>query len=154
MMVVWQKPFTEKELEPWCLPEQTAELVCGDTIIGYAAKASPVWLNAIGEGDAFIVELDAQFLLDYHPQPLQYHALSKYQSVDLDISLLVPAMVTVDDITSAIAQADMRIVAIHLRDFFEKPEWKDQRSITMRFTVVDYDKTFTKEEIDDVWESV
>lgn len=154
MLVAWQKPYTEKELAPWYLAEQSAELVCGDTIIGHAGKASPRWLQSIGEGDAFIVELDAQFLVDFQPEPLRYHAVSKYQPVELDISMLVPLAVTVDAIKHAIAQADARIIAVQLTDFFEKPEWKDQRSVTVRFTISDTDKTLVKQEIDDVWDSV
>jgi len=154
MLVVWQKPATEKEMAPWYLAEQSAELVWGDTIIGHAGKAAPRWLQTIGEGDAFIVELDAQFLLEYQPEPLRYYAVSKYQPVELDISMLVPLTVTVDAIKHAIAQADARIIAVQLTDFFEKAEWKDQRSVTMRFTISDADKTLVKQEIDDVWESV
>ena len=136
------------------MAEQSAELVCGDTIIGYAGKASPRWLKAVGEGDAFVAEIDAQFLMDYLPELLQYHALSKYQPVELDISLLVPAALTVDDIKTLIAHVDARIVSIRLTDFFEKPEWKDQRSVTVRFTISDADKTLVKEEIDDIWDEV
>jgi phenylalanyl-tRNA synthetase beta subunit len=41
-----------------------------------------------------------------------------------------------------------------LLDFFENPQWQDQRSLTFRFLLVDEHKTMTKEEIDLVWQHV
>ena len=151
MRVIWRKPLQTLDNAPWYLPEQTAELVCNDTVIGYVGMMSPLLLNELGQGHAFIAELDARYLIDYVPEPTTYHAVSKYQAVDLDMSLLVPRAVTVDDVKEAIALSDGRIIAIQLLDFFEKDEWHDKRSMTLRFTISDMYKTLTKEEIDDVW---
>jgi len=157
ILVVWQKVHADQEFvanNPWILPEQTARLYVQGRCIGYAGKISPRMMHRVAEGDAFIAELDMDFMMQYIPELSRYHALSRYQSVDLDISMLVPVMVTVDDITAAIVNADGRIIDVRLHDFFENESWKDMRSITMRFTISDMHKTLTKEEIDEVWTHV
>lgn len=151
LLVTWEKPT--ESVEPWYLPEQTARLVHEGNVIGYAGTLSPSLVRSIGEGEGFVVELDADYLCSYVAPRPQYHPVSKYQSVDLDMSLLIPRSVTVDAVKQALAQADGRIIAVMLRDFFEKETWPDQRSITLRFTMSDMSKTLSKEDIDEVWES-
>jgi phenylalanyl-tRNA synthetase beta subunit len=41
-----------------------------------------------------------------------------------------------------------------LVDFFEKPEWLDQRSLTFRFVIEDHNKTLTKDEVDAIVDRV
>lgn len=151
MLVSWEKPT--EAVEPWYLPEQTAQLVHEGTVVGYAGTLSPALIRSIGEGEGFVVELDAEYLCSYAAPRAQYHPVSKYQSVDLDMSLLIPRSVTVDAVQQALAQADGRIISVILHDFFEKDAWPDRRSITLRFTISDINKTLSKEDIDDVWES-
>lgn len=149
MLVVWRKP--QQPVPDWYLPEMTAELVYNDQPIGYAGMISPHMMRAVAEGEPFVVELDAHALLHAAPLSARYSAVSKYQAVDLDISMLVPFVLTIDDLKEALAQADARIIAVQLRDFFESPAWPDKRAVTLRFTLSDKDKTFTKEEIDAIW---
>ena len=68
--------------------------------------------------------------------------------------MLVAATMTVAEVQKTIMHADKRIKSVALIDFFEKPEWHEQRSLTFRFIVADEQKTMTKQEIDDVWEHV
>ncbi len=146
--VLWQK--TQKQLDPWFHPYQTAELVCGDQVIGYAGKTSPALFSQLVEGDAFIVSIDGNFLQTYvHPE-LSMHPLAKYPHTDLDISMFVPITVSVADLESAVALADARIRDVYLVDYFEKDEWQAVRSITLRYRVIDDFKTLTKEEIAEI----
>lgn len=149
--VLWEK--AAGDMAPWYLPEQTAQLVHEGKVIGYAGTLSPAVVRSIGEGEGFVVELDADYLCAHVAPSAQYHAVSKYQTVDLDLSLLIPRTVTVDAVKVALAQADGRIIAVMLRDFFEKDAWPDQRSITLRFTISDMNKTLSKEDIDEVWDN-
>jgi phenylalanyl-tRNA synthetase beta subunit len=68
--------------------------------------------------------------------------------------MMVPKEATVDQITQIIVQSDKSIVAVQLIDFFEKPEWTTQKSITMRFILHDERKTLTKAEVDVVYDRV
>ncbi len=152
LLVTWEKPT--QSLQPWYLPEQTAQLMHQGKVLGHAGALSPSMIRLFGEGEGFVVELDADYLCAYAAPTPQYHSVSKYQTVDLDMSLLIPRAVTVDAVKQALAQADGRIIAVMLRDFFEKDAWPDHRSITLRFTISDMNKTLSKEDIDDVWSSV
>lgn len=140
--------------EPWYMPYQTAHLVVNDTIIGTAGKAHPAFYESVALGQAFIFELDMQFLLDYKPEEHKVVPPAKYPAVERDISMLVPLSITVDDIKKIIKSADAKISAVSLLDFFEKPEWQNQKSITCRFVIADAEKTLTHQEADAVWEHV
>ncbi len=150
--VRWQKPT--KQLDAWYDVNQAAELWHGDRIIGRAGKMAPLFLRTIAEGQAFIFELDANFLCNYDPEKIMFKPLHKYPSTDLDISMWVPIECTVDGLEKTICGADKRITTVELIDSFEKPEWPDKKSITMRFTAYDPEGTLTKESIDEIWQHV
>lgn len=149
LLVVWQKP--QSPIAPWYLPEKSAELVADGVVIGYAGMAAPRMVHEVAEGEAFIFELSMDALVQYKPVAHRYEPVSKYQQVSFDMSLLVPRAVTVDALKEAVATVDARIIQVVLRDFFENQQWPDQRSVTLRYTVVDQEKTLTKEDIDAVW---
>lgn len=148
----WEKP--REKLDPWYDPYQTAELWYKDRIIGTAGKIAPLFLSHIIAGDAFIFELDANFLLNATRVIPVYKPLHKYPSTDLDISMIVPIESTVYSFEQAIASSDKRITSVNLIDSFTKAEWTTQKSMTFRFTAYDESKTLTKEDIDSIWNEV
>ena len=131
----WVKPADA--LAPWYDENQSAELWFGDRIIGRAGKYRKRFLRTILEGDAFIFELDANFLLNVQPEHPKFVPLLKYQTTAQDISMLVPLSVTVAVIESVIKNADDRITHVQLVDSFEKEEWGDKKSQTFRYTAAD-----------------
>ncbi len=143
--VIWRKPVS---VSAWYHPYQTAELVYNDTVIGYAGMIRPAILKSVAPGEAFAFEFDLDILIHAPNTQEVYKAISPFQPLTTDISLLVPFSISVDMLEQAIAHCDARIYHIQVIDSFEKPEWKDQRSITMRYIAVDDEKTFSKEEID------
>lgn len=153
MEVTWRK--VDKPEQPWFAPYRTVDIMLEDRVIGRAGIANFALLHQLlDRGDAFIFELDGDALLAYEkPIPL-YVPTSKYPEVKRDISMMVPKEATVDQITDVIVQADKSIVAVQLVDFFEKPEWTTQKSITMRFILHDERKTLTKAEVDVVYDRV
>ncbi len=140
--------------DPWFAHYQTAHIMHKSNKIGIAGKVQPVLFNRVTEGDAFVFELDGDFLLNYKPELKRYKPVAKYPDVIRDISMLMPLHVMVQDIIAMIAQADKKIVDVALIDFFEKEEWKEQRALTFRFIVRDPTKTLTKEEVDVIWSAV
>ena len=152
LTVSWMQ--VDKPDYPWFMPYQTAYIMHKKTRIGMAGKVDKTFLNAVCPGDAFIFELDGDFILDYKAEPIKFVPSSKYPAVERDVSMLVPLAVTVEQITTAISAVDKIIVHVELIDFFEKPEWKDQKSITMRFVLQDYTKTLTKQEADAIYDKV
>lgn len=153
--ISWEKS-KELDLEnsPWYHPYQTAHLVYDNKIIGKAGKSNDEFFAKNNLNNAFIFELDAEFLLNVEPEEKLFEPLQKYQEVDLDISMLVPINVTVSDLEDAIYSTDKDIISVELIDLFEKAEWQDKKSITMRFTIYNQEHTLAKEEIDHVWDLV
>lgn len=154
--VRWEKPKLVNgsilfgDCAPWWHPHQTAALLYNNNCIGYAGMLAPGFID----GQAFIFELDSDFIFSYKAPQKVYKAPSKYQAVSLDISVLVPLTVTVDLLQRTILQADKRIQDVALKDIYENPAWADKKSVTLSFVAVDEHKTMTKEDIDTVWDAV
>lgn len=150
--VSWTKALSSDE--PWYSEYQTAYLKHGEKVIGKAGKAHQLFINKVIEGDAFIFELDADYLVSYKQSVHTYKPIPKYPEVWLDISMLVPVTIAVDNVIEVISHADSRIRRVELIDFFEKEEWAGKRSLTFRYYAVDADKTMDKEEIDSIMRKV
>lgn len=146
--VEWVK--ASEPSDPWFDGNQTAYLMHNKKQIGIAGIVDTAFLHQVAPGYAFVWELDRDFLESYKPKAIQYQPVSKYPEVWLDISMLVPAQVTVEKISSAISAVDKRIVDVRLIDFFEKEEWAGKRSVTFRYYIKDYEKTMEKEEIEKI----
>lgn len=152
LTVEWE--VVEQPEMPWYAPNQTAHIMHNDQSIGIAGKVHPTFLSSICQGDAFIFELDADFLLNYKHPVIQFVAASKYPEMVRDISILIDSAMTSDQVAHVIAQANTKITQVSLLDFFEKNEWPDKRAMTFRFVICDHDRTMKKEEADVIWDTV
>ncbi len=150
--VSWKK--TDAPEFPWYMPYQTAAIVYEDVAIGRFGKAHPAFMNGLCEGDALIFELDGDALIQYKAPLVEFEPVPKYPDVSRDISVLVPLVLTASELIELVAKADKKIVSVQLVDFFEKEEWAEQRSLTLRFVIRDLQKTLVKQEADEVWERV
>ncbi|OGB97619.1 phenylalanine--tRNA ligase subunit beta [candidate division TM6 bacterium RIFCSPHIGHO2_12_FULL_36_22] len=150
--IKWVK--AQGNLAPWYSQHQTAFLMHDNKTIGIAGIAKSEFLAHITEGTAFIVELNADFLLSYTAPTMKYTPLSKYPYVWLDVSLLSPIVQTVDDLEKTIKNADNHIYKVELKDSFRKKEWHDKQALTIRFYIRDQSKTLNKQDIDAVYDRV
>jgi phenylalanyl-tRNA synthetase beta chain len=139
---------------PWYAPYQTADLMYNNTKIGVAGKVSATFLSALCPGDMFIYELDADFMLNHKEPLVRYQASSKYPEMIRDISILIARDISAQAVGDAIQAIDTKIISVSLLDFFEKPEWPEQRAMTFRFVISDNERTMTKEEADGIWDRV
>lgn len=71
-----------------------------------------------------------------------------------DISMLTPLNVTVQQIIKDLKTIDATITKVALVDFFQKPEWHDQKSLTFRITMVDANTTMTTQQADAIMDKV
>lgn len=145
--VNWEKASA---LDVWFDVAKSAELFVDNKKIGVAGFLSDKFLKKSFGGHGFAFELDLDALLNLQITPSKFKAIPKYQATWLDISMMVPKSVDVSKLESAIKKSNPMIYKTELIDIFEKSEWKDKRSIAIRFHFVDEDKTLTKEEIDTV----
>jgi phenylalanyl-tRNA synthetase beta chain len=142
----WQKPT--ESLDPWYLHSQSAHIFHNGKKIGTAGILDPLFFSKIASGNAFAFELDGEFLLSYRAPVHRYVSVSKYPSIDRDISMLVPLAITVEQIIQLIKTANPEIVSVDLVDFFEKDEWKDRKSLTFRIIMRDSKKTLSSQDAD------
>ncbi|MGE0009254.1 MAG: phenylalanine--tRNA ligase subunit beta [Candidatus Babeliales bacterium] len=149
--VVFNK--TKPEL-PWYHPHQTATLHCGTYIIGMMGIAHPTMLATVAQGHALVFELDGDFITSAKTKEKRYVPLPVYQDSSRDVSFFVPNTVTVAQLEKVVRQADARIFNVALVDYFERPEWGNKRSITLRFSARDAVKTLQKDDIDAIGQAV
>ena len=150
--VSWQK--IDKPECPWLAPYQSAYIMHKGTKIGYAGKGHCALLSRLFEGDAFMFELDGDFLQNYKAPHIPFVPVPKYPGVERDVSVMVPSVLTVDHLATIIKDVDQTIVAVTLIDFFAKEDWFDKRSLTFRCLLQDPSKTLTTQEIDAIWSQV
>ena len=153
LVVEWRKPVHHEAT--WFDGQQIAELWLEGRSLGYAGMVAPSLLRKVVDaGEAFACELDASLLLRASSLELQYRQPSKYQAVVYDVSMFVPATVTVAQLEAAIVLADTRVRDVALRDRFEKPEWGGKRSVTMRYTLQDDEKTLSKRDSEGIQKAI
>lgn len=146
--VTYQKP--SNKVHPWYDAHQVAELVYQGKVIGTAGMISYAWIHKVIDGNAFVFEIEGEFLENLKSPVMKFKPWSKYQDVSYDISLFVPFAVTSDRLCAAIKKAHEAIVDVRVVDFFEKPEWQNHRAITVRYTMSDQHKTMTKSDIEGI----
>ena len=103
------------------------------------------------QAKAFIFELDAHYLINYKCPVPYFTQLPKYPAVRRDVSVMVPLSCTVSDIALCMKNTSAKIKSVTLIDFFSKPEWTDQKSLTFHIELYDEQKTLEADEIDDIW---
>lgn len=140
--------------QPWFMPYQTADLIHAGEVVGRIGLAHHLFTQKLFEGNVFIIECDGDFLLTYRHKTKIYKPSSKFPHVQRDVSIFVPLAVTVDRVCTAIKMVDQRIIEASLVDFFEKAEWHDKRSLTIRYTIEDNHKTLTTQEVDLITEGI
>ena len=141
----------------WFDPTHSAELWIDDEFLGHFGAIEKALLQRLVAGRAccFAFEVNtAAFISDvYRTQPT-YRPLSRYQATFFDVSIFAPYTTSVAQLQNSIASLDARIREVALVDMFEKPEWKDARSVTIRYLVQDDDETLTKEALDEIQAAV
>lgn len=149
----WEKADS-KELHPWYLPYETARIMYQDTHIGMAGKINPAFFHKIALGDAFIFELDAHWLTTVQIPQKSFTAISKYPAISRDVSFLIRLSATIKNLEEEISQLDSHITQVSLIDHFQKPEWEDQKSITLRIIMQDSKKTLESMVADSIMQKI
>ncbi len=161
--ITWTK--AEGGIDPWYQTNQTAVVRYDNKVVGVAGNADSGILNKLDTNvpcDAFVFELDGDFLMTA-PLPLpHYHGISKFQETYVDISLFVPLKLEAATLEKTIIQTSPLIKNVYLVDFFEKEGVQqliegvnqDVRALTFRIWLGRDEKTLEKAEIDEVWQRV
>lgn len=133
-------------------PVNSYEVKYGDECLGYISVLNPRIKDAINKKSNIVVaQINIDMLDKIKYLDIQYEEISKYQTVDFDLSIIVDKNVSYFEIEKVIKDANMQYLKSYsLIDIYENEEkLKDKKNITIRFNIGSSDKTLTKEEIDE-----
>ena len=133
-------------------PVNSYEVKYGDECLGYISVLNPRIKDAINKKSNIVVaQINIDMLDKIKYLDIQYEEISKYQTVDFDLSIIVDKNVSYFEIEKVIKDANMQYLKSYsLIDVYENEEkLKDKKNITIRFNIGSSDKTLTKEEIDE-----
>ena len=104
----------------------------------------------------FVAEVDLQTLLAANTMPVVYRPLSKYPAIVRDVSLLAKRSVSFGEIHDAIV--DQGIDLLRQVEFVDVYEGKgmadDERSITIRLTYRNDERTLVEQEVDEIHQQI
>ena len=156
--ITWQKLDGSIQQEaPWYRPYQSAQLMYDKKVIGIAGKIEPVLLSKLDIDttcDAFVFEIDGDFLCALNPGIPAYKPLSKFQETFFDLSLFVPLSLQAATLQKNIAGLSELVHDVNLIDFFEKNDSVvgGVRALTFRVWLVHHERTLEKHDIDALWQ--
>ncbi len=102
-----------------------------------------------GSKNAAIIELDLERLVKAIVEEKEYEPISKFPSIDRDISILVSSDVRVGDILEIIQGVEPEHVNdVDLMDFYEDEKFGGKKSLTFRIVFQAKDRTLTDAEVD------
>lgn len=150
--IVWVK--CSGIIEPWFDGLQAADIMLDGIKIGRAGMFAAPFVRSVIKGSGFIFELNSDLLLSYKVAAKKFVPWSKYQSVAVDVSILVDMLIAAEHLENLILQADKKIDQVRLLDCFEKEEWVGKRSLTFRYRISDFEQNLTKEIIESITHKV
>ncbi|MDO8442753.1 MAG: phenylalanine--tRNA ligase subunit beta [bacterium] len=96
-----------------------------------------------------VLELDMERLVKAIVEEKEYEPISKFPSIDRDISMLVASDIRVGDILDIIQSVEPEHVDdVDLMDFYEDEKFGGKKSLTFRIVFQAKDKTLTDVEVD------
>jgi phenylalanyl-tRNA synthetase beta chain len=122
-----------------------------NTTLGYISSVNPRVKDKINQkANIVIAELNIELLSQIEANAVIFKEISRYQTVDFDFSIIVDKNVKYQDIENVINNSNLEYLQSYkLVDVYENEEkLKNKKNITIRFTIGSYDKTLTKDEID------
>ena len=120
-------------------------------VLGYLAVVNPKVKDRINpKANIVVAEINIEIFAKIDNNPVVFKEISKYQTVDFDFSIIVKNDVKYSDIEKVIIESNLEYLqSYRLIDVYENEiKLKDNKNITIRFTIGSDEKTLTKEEID------
>jgi phenylalanyl-tRNA synthetase beta chain len=131
-------------------PTRSATLSIGRDVVGAVGEIHPDVLDAFGVAQRVAwLELDLSRLLAIEPKIVQWKAVSRYPSTDLDFAFVVPDGISAERVDKSIRQAAAGLlVDLALFDVFRGAGVPDgSRSLAYRLRLQAFDRTLTDTDI-------
>lgn len=128
----------------------------GRDIIGTFGAVNPRILSNFDiKQDVYVLELNLEKILVYLRKNLKAKEIGKFPEVTRDISMYVSKDVKYKDIESSITKANKKLIEeVKLFDIYENESDKERKSIAVRITFRDNNKTLEENEINTVMDKV
>lgn len=141
----------------WMHPVNSFSVKIDRQEIGYITVVHPKIKDRINPKSAMvIIELRMDILGEIAKNDIQYKEVSKYQTVNFDLSLIAKKDVKYAQIEEIIKNSKMEyLIDYNLMNIYENAEkLTGKKAVTVRFTIGSYTDTLTKEQIDSEREKV
>ncbi|MEX2232294.1 MAG: phenylalanine--tRNA ligase subunit beta [Cyclobacteriaceae bacterium] len=141
----------KQEAESDQLFEYAVKLTVQDKEIGKAGKVKSALLKDFGiKQEIFFAELDTSLLFKFANPKLVIQEVAKFPEVKRDLSLVLDAPVTFDEIRNLIMDTEKRLIKnIGVFDVYEGENIpKGKKAYALSFTLQDETKTLTDDEIE------
>lgn len=150
--LLWTK-LAESDAPLWARASQGALIsdARSGKKLGVLAQVQHPMTVAVGtlpEGSIWGFELILDLLLAHEYIVPKIGPLPKYPESSFDLSLMVPAVVTVADCEAILKYVDSLVRSVQLIDMFEKKEWAGARSLAFRVILGSDERSLLKEDID------
>ncbi len=136
----------------WMHPVNSFEISFNNTSLGYISVLHPKIRDNINpKASVALAELKVEELSKIAKSNVDYKEVSKYQTVNFDLSLIVDKNEVYSNIEKIINSSNMNyLIEYSLIDIYENFEkLADKKTVTIRFTIGSYENTLTKEQIDE-----
>jgi len=127
-------------------PYQSADIIINNEVCGFLSKVHPDVTEDFGIPDTFIAEIDFDALIPHH---INAHAISKFQAVHKDLSLVVDKNLAFTHLSNAIKLLDLPLLSnFYAIDVYEDENLGDEKSLTLRLFIQSLERTLNDEDID------
>lgn len=133
-------------------PVNSFEVLVNNEVLGYISVINPKIKDKINSKSAIVVaELRIDTLGEIIKNDISYIEPTKYQTVNFDLSFIVESNENYEKLEKIIKMSNLKyLLDYSLVDIYEnKEKLKNKKNITIRFKIASYNKTLTKEEIDE-----
>jgi phenylalanyl-tRNA synthetase beta chain len=127
-------------------PYQSADIIINNEICGFLTKVHPDVTEDFDIVDTFIAEISFDALI---PKHINAHAISKFQGVYKDVSLVVDKNLTFSHLSNSIKLLDLPLLNnFYAIDVYEDENLGDEKSLTLRLFIQSLERTLNDEDID------
>lgn len=141
----------------WIHPVNSFIIKKDNLILGYISVLNPnIKDNINSKSSIVLAELRIDNLDKIENEAIKYKEPTRYQTVNFDLSIIVPRDTTYAKLEKIIKETEMEyLIEYNLVDVYTNDEkLKDRKNMTVKFNIGSYTSTLTKEEIDSQREKI